>query len=168
MHLPVTREQSVLFQRHRDECLNESWFVDLAEAQRTIEAWHGAAPQRPRELYPRSLPTHSSRWHFQVLTPPNSANNWSQNGGHVKRTIASPLTLAIGSPRCRTCGLPATWNRETERCAYKRPGYTRLQKPDAPTRMHNESLALGASLLHFSKSCTRQCLGQIQGVDQPF
>ena len=25
--------------RLRDECLNESWFVDLADAQRTIEAW---------------------------------------------------------------------------------------------------------------------------------
>ncbi|MBX3133283.1 MAG: integrase core domain-containing protein [Gemmatimonadaceae bacterium] len=23
----------------RDECLNESWFVNLADAQRTIEAW---------------------------------------------------------------------------------------------------------------------------------
>ena len=25
--------------RLRDECLNESWFVNLADAQRTIEAW---------------------------------------------------------------------------------------------------------------------------------
>lgn len=26
--------------RLRDECLNESWFVSLADAQQTIEAWH--------------------------------------------------------------------------------------------------------------------------------
>jgi len=46
----------------RDECLNENWFVDLAEARRIIEAWrityntlrpHGALDNQPPEAFAR-------------------------------------------------------------------------------------------------------------------
>jgi putative transposase len=53
--------------RLRDECLNESWFVSLADAQRTIEAWRveyntgrphsGLAGQTPAE-FAASYPLH--------------------------------------------------------------------------------------------------------------
>jgi putative transposase len=46
--------------RFRDECLNESWFVSLADARQTIEAWRidynelrphsGLADRTPAEL----------------------------------------------------------------------------------------------------------------------
>lgn len=58
--------------RLRDECLNESWFVSLAEAQATIEAWRldynavrphsGLADRTPNEfaaLFPRGAITNS-------------------------------------------------------------------------------------------------------------
>jgi putative transposase len=53
--------------RLRDECLNESWFVTLRDAQRTIEAWRveynvarphsGLADRTPREFAETFLPT---------------------------------------------------------------------------------------------------------------
>jgi len=44
----------------RDECLNENWFVSLADAQRTIEAWRiDYETERPhsklRDLTPREF-----------------------------------------------------------------------------------------------------------------
>lgn len=50
--------------RFRDECLNESWFVSLADAQRTIEAWrvdynvarpHGGLAGRTPEEFAKEL-----------------------------------------------------------------------------------------------------------------
>ena len=50
--------------RFRDECLNESWFVSLADARRTIEAWridynvarpHSGLADRTPEEYAREL-----------------------------------------------------------------------------------------------------------------
>jgi putative transposase len=56
--------------RFRDECLNESWFVSLADAQRTIEAWRvdykvarphsGLAGRTPEEFAKELLTTATS------------------------------------------------------------------------------------------------------------
>lgn len=55
--------------RLRDECLNESWFVSLADAQRTIEAWrmeYNAA--RPHSGLARRTPAEFAE-NYLLLTP---------------------------------------------------------------------------------------------------
>ena len=54
--------------RFRDECLNENWFLDLADARRIIEAWridynsnrpHSALGYRTPEEFASSLQGHA-------------------------------------------------------------------------------------------------------------
>lgn len=65
----------------RDECLNESWFLDLADAQRTIEAWrveyntarpHASLDGRTPEEFVEQLNQ------GELLTPMIGTNNWSK------------------------------------------------------------------------------------------
>jgi putative transposase len=63
--------------RVRDECLNESWFVSVADAQRTIEAWRvdynvtrphsGLGSLTPHEFARSLLTTPSSPIHLTGL-----------------------------------------------------------------------------------------------------
>jgi putative transposase len=48
--------------RLRDECLNESWFVSLPDAQHTIEAW----PLDYNEIRPHSSLANQSPAHFRA------------------------------------------------------------------------------------------------------
>src|SRR2546421_6756351 len=41
--------------RLRDECLNEHWFLTLADARRLIEDWRGGYKPRPPHRPPRNL-----------------------------------------------------------------------------------------------------------------
>lgn len=64
--------------RFRDECLNESWFVSLADAQSTIEAWRvdynvarphsGLDSRTPHEFAMTLRETTSSLTHLPRLT----------------------------------------------------------------------------------------------------
>ncbi len=55
--------------RLRDECLNESWFVDLADAQRTIEAWRIAYnTARPHSALDNRTPSEFAN-SFTTMTP---------------------------------------------------------------------------------------------------
>jgi len=72
--------------RLSDECLNESSFVNLADAQRTIEAWRieynearphsGLALRTPAEFAETTCCSH-------LLPSPIDRNSWIKNRGHV-------------------------------------------------------------------------------------
>ncbi|MBK7908602.1 MAG: transposase [Gemmatimonadetes bacterium] len=72
----------------RDECLNESWFVSLADAQRTIEAWRiDYECERPHSGLDDLTPREFARKH--AITAPNFIN--PSTGPHT------PLVQSWGS-----------------------------------------------------------------------
>ncbi len=89
----------------RDECLNQSWFVRLANAREVMEAWRvgyntvrphswlgyqtpeefGPKPPRDRRLLPRrSLPSFQREQDQTCRRPRVLHHDWSKNGGQVR------------------------------------------------------------------------------------
>ena len=79
----------------RQECLNENWFLSLADAEEKVESWrrhyNGERSHRGRGPTARwgTFP-HGSllRWHKPRIDPQNSHYAWYKNG-------ASPVLVRL-------------------------------------------------------------------------
>ena len=81
--------------RLRDECLNESWFVNLADAQRTIEAWrieYNVA--RPHSGLANRTPAEFTRM-FSEIRPPHVP---SEVRSALDPSLTPPAISIISSP----------------------------------------------------------------------
>jgi len=72
----------------RDDCLNMHWFVSLADAARTIEAWrteyNGERPHSSlRGLTPAEFRQEHQQRENTLATTPEFRHNWINFGGHL-------------------------------------------------------------------------------------
>ncbi len=87
--------------RFRDECLNENWFVSLADAQRTIEAWRvDYNLTRPHSGLDDRTPAEFAEA-FKEKRPPQTPSDRRSAPGpypHPAQNPGSPFSNAIAEP----------------------------------------------------------------------